>query len=153
MTGATEPRRTILAFDFGLRRVGVAVGVLPIGTSSPLSVVHSIRNEPDWQTIAGHLTDWNPDRLIVGLPYNMDGSEQEMTREAKHFAKQLEARFGLPVETVDERLSSMEAADTLREERRSGQRSRRIAKGDIDKRAAQIILQTWLNQRSSPVRQ
>ena len=142
MTGGVRGE-VILAFDFGKRRIGVAVGNSGTGTASPAGTVE-VHARPDWQGIARRLGEWSPARLLVGVPYNMDGSETLLTREARAFADELRRRHGLPVELVDERLTSVEATAELRDARRSGARARRVRREDVDANAARLILETWL---------
>jgi putative Holliday junction resolvase len=104
-----------LAFDFGLRRIGVAVGQTITGSAMPLDLVNAQDGAPDWVAIDRLVSEWKPDLLVVGLPYTMDGSEQEISSRARSFANDLEHRYPCPVHIVDERLSSHEAqapADT-----------------------------------------
>lgn len=138
--------RLALGFDYGRRRIGVAVGGSATGRATPLAVVRCRQDGPDWAAIADLVDEWRPDRLVVGLPYNDDGSESEMTRLARRFAGRLQARFRIPSELVDERLSSREAEDRLRGERAAGTRRRRVRKEDVDMGAAAVILQGWLDQ-------
>jgi putative Holliday junction resolvase len=137
-------RSLALGFDFGLRRIGVAVGSKTTGTATPLVAVPCLEGQPDWPAIQTLVSEWRPDRLVVGLPYNSDGSESDMSRAARRFGNRLAGRFGLPVEFVDETLSSNEATQRLVGARRRGER-RRIRKQDVDRLAASIILQTWLD--------
>jgi len=137
-------RSLALGFDFGLRRIGIAVGSRTTGTATPLVAVPCMEGQPDWPAIQTLIAEWRPDLLVVGLPYNSDGSDSDMSRAARRFGNRLSGRFGLPVEFVDETLSSNEAAQRLAEGRRSGER-RRIRKLDVDRLAASIILQTWLD--------
>ena len=141
-----QPHRLALGFDYGRRRIGVAVGGAATGRATPLTVIRCNEDGPDWAAIAGLVDEWRPDRLVVGLPYNDDGSESEMTRHARRFAGRLQARFRIPAELVDERLSSREAEDRLRRERAAGTRRRRVRKEDVDMGAAAVILQGWLDQ-------
>ena len=134
--------RTVLAFDFGRRRIGVAVGQRITGSATPLTVVTVSGAGPDWTAIEQLIRDWQPDRLIVGLPFHADGSEAEIGEAARDFARQLD-RFAVPVELVDERFSSTEAESAFRAQRQSGLR-RRVQKGDIDAIAAAIIAERWL---------
>ncbi len=143
-----NPARLALGFDFGRRRIGVAVGGSATGRATPLAVVRCRDDGPDWSAIEALVDEWKPDRLIVGLPYNDDGSESEMTRLARRFAGRLQARFRIPAELVDERMSSREAEDRLRRERASGARRRRVRKGDVDMGAAAVILQGWLDENA-----
>ena len=138
-----SPVQTALGFDFGLKRIGAAVGQSLTRSASPLGVVAMRGGEPDWEAIAGLIREWQPGALVVGLPYNMDLSEQDMTHKARHFAAQLAERFPLPVHTVDERLSSREAEAALKEQRQLGRR--RITREDIDGAAACVILESWFN--------
>lgn len=140
-----SPPETALGFDFGLKRIGAAVGQSLTGSASPLGVVAVRGGEPDWEAIARLVKEWRPASLVVGLPYNMDLSEQEMTQKARHFALALSERFPLPVHTVDERLSSREAEAALKERRQQGRR--RITREDIDGAAACVILESWFNSR------
>ncbi len=135
---------TVLAFDYGLRRIGVAVGNTLTATAEPLTTITARGGEADWIAIEACLEAWRPGMLVVGVPYNMDGTASGLTGKARAFATDLESRFGLPVTTVDERLSSREAEDALRGRRRSGEMSRRIRRGDIDREAACVLLRQWL---------
>lgn len=137
------PLQTVLGFDFGLKRIGVAVGQSVTKSASPLGIVSVRDGEPDWEALGRLVREWHPAALVVGLPYNMDLSEQEMTHKARHFAQDLAERFPLPVHTVDERLSSREAEATLKERRQQGRR--RITRADIDGAAACVILESWFN--------
>ena len=138
-----SPPQTALGFDFGLKRIGVAVGQSVTRSASPLGVVTPRNGEPDWDAIGRLVAEWRPAALVVGLPYNMDLSEQEMTGHARRFAEELARRFPLPVHTVDERLSSREAEAQLKERRQQGRR--RITREDIDGAAACVILESWFN--------
>lgn len=139
----TRPAEVVLAFDYGERRIGVAVGQAATATASPAGVV-GVSGAPDWAALERCIQDWSPARLVVGLPYNMDGSDTALTGSCRAFAAELSRRFGLPVEFVDERLTSVAAAADLREARRSGARRRRVRREDIDANAARLILETWL---------
>ena len=133
----------VLAFDYGSRRIGVAVGQTTTGTASPAGVV-SVSGSPDWLALERCVRDWSPTQLLVGLPYNMDGTETVLTGACRAFAGELARRFGLPVDFVDERLTSAAAQADLRDARRSGARTRRVRREDIDANAARLILETWL---------
>ncbi len=137
--------KTVLGFDYGRRRIGVAVGGTTTGRAEPLATIRCLEGVPDWQAIDLLVKDWDPQRLVVGLPYNTDGSESEMARAARKFASRMQDRYRIPFELVDERLSSVEAEDWLREQRRSGALGRRVRKEDVDQRAAAVILQGWLD--------
>lgn len=130
--------RTVLGFDYGHKRIGVAVGQLLTRSATPLTRVDSRGNKPDWAAIARLIDEWKPDALVVGIPYHMDGSEQPTTAAARRFCRQLEGRHRLPVYTAEERLSSY-----VVESRLSGATD---SCADIDALAAQVILQDWLQQ-------
>jgi putative Holliday junction resolvase len=135
--------RTILGFDFGMKNIGIAVGQELTHTANPLMAIKARDGIPDWTLIGKLLDDWKPALLVVGLPLNMDGSEQEMTKAARRFGNRLHGRFNLPVEWQDERLTTYEALDQMgiRSKMDSRQRS------DVDQLSAQLILQSWLNQQ------
>jgi len=141
MPGTPE---TILSFDFGLRRIGVAVGQQITETASPLGIVTNGEDGPDWAGISVLVNEWRPARLIVGTPGHVDGSPSDIGNAARDFACALE-RFDLPVESVDERYSSLEAEALLREQRRQGKRGR-IGKADVDAAAAVLIAERWLKK-------
>ena len=131
-----EPGEVVLAFDYGSRRIGVAVGQTTTGSAGPAGVV-PVGNSPDWSALERCVREWRPARLLVGLPYNMDGTETVLTGTCRAFAGELGRRFHLPVEFVA-------AQSDLREARRSGARTRRVKREDIDANAARLILETWL---------
>ncbi|WP_320167228.1 Holliday junction resolvase RuvX [Methylophaga sp.] len=135
--------RTLLGFDFGMKNIGIAVGQELTATANPLTAIKARDGIPDWSHIEKLLKEWQPDLLIVGLPLNMDGTEQEMTAAAKRFGNRLNGRFNIPVEWQDERLTTYEALDQMgiRSKMDSRQRS------DVDQLSAQLILQSWLNQQ------
>lgn len=133
-----------VGFDFGLRRIGVAVGSSATGAARPLDTISNRDSGPDWIHIDRIVDDWSPGALVVGVPYNADGSAYGLTGAAGAFAAELGARYGLPVHQVDERYSSLAANDALIERRRRGDH-RRVRHGDIDAAAAAVILSDWLN--------
>lgn len=139
MPGTPE---TIIAFDFGLRRIGVAVGQQVTNSASPLETVSNSDSGPDWQRIETIVREWHPQRLIVGMPMHADGSPAEFADTVQQFIDAL-ARFDLPIEAVDERFSSIEAEATLRSRREDGLRGR-ISKAAIDSAAATLIAERWL---------
>ena len=142
--GSKNAKGTLIAFDFGLKRIGVAVGETLLGNARGLTVVAHTASGPDWPAIKKILHDWHPVLLLVGYPCSMDGSPGEISRLSLRFASELRERSGIPVQAIDERLTSSEARDQLREDRRSGLRKRRISRGLIDQEAARLILQQWL---------
>jgi putative Holliday junction resolvase len=139
------PGEVVLAFDYGERRIGVAVGQTSLGTASPAGVL-AAHGRPDWPAIERCVREWGPTRLLVGVPYNMNGTETVLTAACRAFAAELAHRSSLPVELVDERLPSSAATSELREARRSGARSRRVRREDIDANAARLILESWLRR-------
>ena len=137
MAEKTPPRPiTLLCFDYGTKRIGVAVGQTLTNTATPVGVISSHQGRPDWKRLALLIEQWRPQALIVGNPLKMDGERQAITAQADRFARQLKGRFALPVHLADERLTSVEALA------REGKRK------DIDPVAAQIILEGWLGQRA-----
>lgn len=131
---------TVLAFDFGLKSIGLASGDTLTRSAAPRPPVAVSRSGPDWEGIARAVRALAPARLIVGAPYNADGSEGALTEAARGFAAELERRFALPVHLVDERFSSLEASAQLKARRASGQRRRRVRRADVDSAAAAVIL-------------
>lgn len=129
----------ILAFDFGLRRIGVAVGQTITQSASPLPLLLADRGRPDWGVVAQLIELWRPTTLLVGLPYRLNGGEQALSFAARKFARELEARFTLPVHLVDERLTSREAKRLLVE---SGAKPQEFL--SLDSYAAKLILETYL---------
>jgi putative holliday junction resolvase len=133
---------TILAFDFGSRWIGVAVGDTETRIANPLGMFEAESPARRMAEVEALLREWRPQQLLVGLPLAMDGSEHAMTRRARRFARQLESRFRLPVALADERLSSAAAESTLREAGRGG----RGHKHETHALAARIILQSFLDE-------
>ena len=129
----------ILAFDFGLARIGVAVGQSITQTANPLDTIKAKDGKPNWELVAQLLKQWQPDKVIVGEPFNMDGTDQEITQRARKFANQIHGRFGVQVELLDERLSSAAAREELFEF--GGYQ--KLKKSQIDSIAAALILESW----------
>jgi putative Holliday junction resolvase len=138
--------RVVLAFDFGQRRIGVACGDTVSRTAAPLDAIAAGTGGPRWDLIATLLREWQPALAVVGLPYNVDGSDSAMTQAARQFAAELERRCRLPVVLVDERYSSREAEARLKSARESGLRRRRVVKADVDAAAACVILERWFTE-------
>lgn len=136
------PPRFLMAFDFGLRQIGIATGNAELKSSQPLTVINAHDGIPDWSRIKTLLEEWQPDLLIVGDPLNMDGSASELALRARKFGQRLHGRFGLPIAMVDERLSSSEAKQMQRDAGHRGNYKRK----PIDAHAAQLILDTWLRE-------
>ena len=134
---------TVLAFDFGLKRIGLAAGDTLTATAAPRPAIAVRQQGPDWDTITREVRMLSPGLLVVGAPYNTDGTPGALAPAARKFASELERRFGLPVNLVDERWSSLEASAALKAQRSSGERKRRVRKEDIDSAAAAVILERW----------
>jgi putative holliday junction resolvase len=134
---------TVLAFDFGFKRIGLAAGDTLTRTAAPRPAVTVSQSGPDWGTVERELRALHPRILVVGAPYNADGTPGSMAPAARRFAAELEKRFGLPVNMVDERWSSLEANEALKARRASGERRKRIRREDIDSAAAAVILERW----------
>ena len=138
------PSGTLLAFDFGAKRVGVAVGETATRLAHPLETIAAESNEARFGAIARLVAEWHPVGFVVGQPRHADGGEHEIARLAGRFGRRLEGRFGLPVAYVDETLTSSEAESHLREHG-----TRRAGKGDVDALAATLILQAYLDRRAA----
>lgn len=126
---------TFICFDYGEKRIGVAIGQTLTETATPLDTVLVKNNKPDWQKISNLIEEWQPNALIVGSPINMDDSRQEITDLADKFARQLEGRYQIQVHRADERLTTYEA------------RKRLGRQNDLDPVAAQVILESWLHEK------
>ena len=140
----TRPSGTLLGFDFGHRRIGVAVGQTLTGTANALAVV-SVSGKPDWQAISTIISEWKPVALVVGLPLDADGGDTELSKDARRFGRRLEGRYGKPVWFEDERLTSFGAEERFIGARAKGGMRRKDA-ALKDALAAQIILENWLQQ-------
>ena len=136
---------TILAFDFGKKRIGVAMGELELKMTHPLTTI-SEKADARFPAIEKLIQEWQPVRLIVGLPKYSDGTEHEMSEQCRRFARQLQGRFNLETELVDERYTSVEAEAMLAEMGRGGEQDKHL----IDQLAAQRILQAYFDQYASP---
>lgn len=146
-------RGTVLAFDFGEKRIGVAVGEWELCQAHPLTTIVGEANRERFAAIAALIEEWRPSSLVVGLPLATDGSEHAMSARCMRFANQLRGRFALPVEQVDERYSSVEAEERLRQpgsRSHRGARRGQDAKAQIDALAAQIILQSYFDGQAGP---
>ncbi len=126
-----------LAFDFGTNRIGVAIGQSITGTAQPLRVLKARDGIPDWAAIADLITQWQPALLVVGIPANLDDSRSDLTSRAEKFANRLNGRFHLPCYGIDERLTSVAAAERLRLQG---------GRAELDSVAAQIILESWFSE-------
>jgi putative Holliday junction resolvase len=135
----TPGKGTLLGFDYGTRKIGVAVGQTLTRTATPLETLRQVNQKPDWERIGELIDEWQPEALVVGLPLDVDDSETDATEPARRFSRQLEGRFKLKVYMADERFTSFEARERL------GHKAKRIE--EYDAVAAKLILETWLNER------
>ena len=133
----------VLAIDFGLRNMGVAVGNTLSRTAQPLAIINARDGVPDWDALAKFIEEWQPQRVVVGHPLNMDGTESDISKRVMKFARQIEGRYQRIVTLVDERLSSREAKAAALASGHNGD----FAAKPIDDEAAAIILSTWLNEQ------
>lgn len=138
MSATPDAPIRVLCFDFGTRQIGIAAGQTLSGTAQPVGVLRARDGQPQWEEVVRLVAEWQPQRLLVGLPLNMDGTESELCARARRFAGRLHARTGKPVTLVDERLSTAEAKSEW-----SGRPDRR---GPVDALAAALILRTWLTE-------
>jgi putative Holliday junction resolvase len=134
---------TVLAFDFGERYLGVAVGEMQTRLAHPLATIEGSDAEHRFSSIATLMEEWQPKFLVVGLPLSSEGETHELTRRARRFARQLEGRFGLPVRLVDERFTSADAGEKLRAIGRGGRRGKALTHPI----AAQTILQAFFDEQ------
>lgn len=135
----------MVGFDYGTRRIGVAVGNAISRSARALEVLANAERGPDWSRLDSLLREWRPDALLVGLPLTVNDAEQQASRAARNFAAELEARYRLPVAFVDERHSSREAAQRFAERRARGAAKRKHAAA-LDAQAAAIIVERWLER-------
>jgi len=132
--------QTLLGFDFGKQRIGIAVGQSITGTATALCTISSHHGKPDWDRISDLIDRWQPDALVVGMPLHDDGTDSDISKAARKFIRQLDGHYGLPVHTMDERLSSHAAKQYMKQS---------TSKQEIDAVAAMIILQNWLETKST----
>ena len=132
-----------MAFDYGERRIGVAIGQTVSRTATPIALVEAIGNKPNWPKIEQLVAEWSPDAFVIGFPATADGSETPFHRGLRRFATTIGQKFRKPIHYTDERLSSYMARDIA-------PRSKKNTKQRIDAHAAQVILETWLESLSSP---
>jgi len=143
----TTPSGTLLAFDFGTKRIGIAVGNTVSSTARPLTTINDEKNDARFAAIAALLSEWQPTALVVGLPCNDDGTPHEMTALCRRFANRLKGRFNLPTLLVDERYTSAAASSVLDEEGIHGRKQKSL----IDQYAAQQILQAYFDEPSAGI--
>lgn len=142
-TAKKPGQRTILGFDFGKKYIGVAVGQEITGSASPLGSIKAIDGIPHWDTLTNFISEWQPDLIVVGLPLNMDGTEQQLTKDAKKFGNRIAGRFGLKVEFQDERLTTADAKEQLFS--RGGYKN--LKKDNIDAESARLIIESYFEQQ------
>jgi putative Holliday junction resolvase len=136
---------SVLGFDYGKKRIGIATGQTITHTATPCVTLEQVDGNPNWTAIADLITQWKPQSFIVGMPYHTDGSENKMTAAARQFAFELENRFKLPVIEINEALSSEEAEEILKQNIKINQQN----KHEIDRMAAAVIVQRWLDQQAN----
>lgn len=139
---------TLFGFDYGTRRIGVAVGEGLLGRARPLDVIGNTNGTPDWESLDRRVAEWQPAAFVVGWPLTRDGAEPALVAHVRGFARRLTRRYTRPVHTIDERFSSMAASDELRQLRQRGQRQRRVSRGDVDSMAAALILEHWFASKT-----
>ena len=143
--GSPRTISVLLALDFGLKRIGIASGDTLTRSARPRGAIANGPQGPDWAALQKHLDELRPARLAVGEPYNADGSASPLTEKARRFAAELQERCSLPVDLVDERWSSQDAEERLRNARASGLKTRRVSAADVDAAAAAVILERWFD--------
>ena len=148
-TARRTPAGTVLAFDFGLQRIGVAVGEPELGTAHPLAGVAAQSASGRFSAIARLVNEWQPTRFVVGRPLGEDGAPHDMTRRAERFARQLNGRFSVPVELVDERFSSTAAESRVRAAAGALRSSRLARARALDSYAAQLILEQYFHEQAA----
>jgi len=144
MTATNEIITKVLGFDYGNKRIGLATGQTITHSATPCKTINQVDGNPDWQAIGDEIQQWQPNALIVGMPYHTDGSENKMTSTVRHFCYELEKRFKLPVIEINEALSSQQAEEKLKETMKINKQN----KHEIDRMAAAIIVQRWLDQQT-----
>ena len=133
--------KLIMAFDYGTKKIGVAIGQLVTGTATPLTIIRVENGIPDWSDLEELIKEWQPVQLVVGLPLNMDDSHSNMSRRALQFSSELHKKFGITVSNIDERLSTFEARQIFKNDRsKDGQK-------ELDDKVAALILESWLRDR------
>ena len=133
--------KLIMGFDFGTKKIGVAIGQTVTATATPLSIIRVEKGVPAWCMLEKLINQWKPEHLVVGLPLNMDDSHSNMSRRALKFSSELENRFGIAVSNVDERLSTFEARQLYKSGRTDSSQE------ELDDKVAALILESWLRDR------
>lgn len=140
MTDKSKTPSALLGFDFGTKSIGVATGQMVTATAQPLAAIKANDGIPNWDTVEKVINDWTPDLVVVGLPLNMDGTEQAITQRAKKFANRLNGRFGVKIALQDERLTTASAKEFIFTH--GGYKA--LTKGKIDSVSAALILEGWM---------
>ena len=141
----TAQLKILMAFDFGKKRIGMAIGQTVTQSARPLTTLSAKDGTPDWQTLDALMKKWRPDACVVGIPLNMDGTEQPLTHIARAFANALKDQYNLPVYEMDERLTTKDARERLFAE--GGYKA--LQEGQVDQVAAQLILQNWFAEHNN----
>ena len=141
----TAQLKILMAFDFGKKRIGMAIGQTVTQSARPLTTLSAKDGTPDWQTLDALMKKWRPDACVVGIPLNMDGTEQPLTHIARAFANALKDQYNLPVYEMDERLTTKDARERLFAE--GGYKA--LQEGQVDQVAAQLILQNWFGEHNN----
>ncbi|MBX3708404.1 MAG: Holliday junction resolvase RuvX [Gammaproteobacteria bacterium] len=142
-TNPDKTPRILIGFDFGMKRIGVAIGQTITQTARPLDTIQAKEGIPNWSAITKLIHKWLPDALVIGIPLNMNGTEQPITQYARQFANSLKERFQLPVYEIDERLTTKDAREQLFTQ--GGYKL--LQDGQVDRVAAQLILQNWFAEK------
>jgi putative Holliday junction resolvase len=135
--------QSLLGFDFGTKSIGVATGQMITSTAQPINAIKANDGIPNWNIVEKVIKDWQPDLVVVGLPLNMDGTEQPITQRARKFANRLNGRFGVKIALQDERLTTASAKEFIFE--RGGFKA--LDKGKIDSVSAALILESWMENQ------
>lgn len=136
-----------MAFDFGLKRTGIAIGNLHTLSATPECTLQSKDEQPDWDGISRLIEEWRPTQLVVGIPIKLDGTENPITKKVERFCNQLKGRYNLPLEQENEQFTSIEASQRLKQVRQAG-RKKKVSKEEIDMIAATIILENWMAKQT-----
>lgn len=138
----TNKIQTLMAFDYGKKRIGLAVGQRLLQSANGIGYVNATDGKPNWEQLDAFVKEWQPDGFVVGLPLNMDGTPSDMSKRANKFSNRLHGRYGKPSFTIDERLSTFAAKEEARSQGHKGH----YKSDPVDALAAQFILETWLNE-------
>ncbi len=150
MQSAADPKiKSLMSFDYGKKRIGIAMGQRITQSANGVTCISAKDGKPNWDELEKLVKEWQPDGFVVGLPLNMDGSESDMSKRANKFSKRLHGRFGKPSFTIDERLSTFAAKQEAKAHGHKGH----YKSDPVDELAAQLILQSWLDENPLPPEQ